>query len=174
MKTDVAIIGGGPAGLLLSQLLMRAGIATVVLERRARPQVLARIRAGVLEGGTVQLLQEAGVGARMLREGIPHEACYLSSNEKLVKIDLVESCGKQVMVYGQTEVTADLYDAQDALGATILHEVTDISLHDLSEDAPFVTFHHEGVQKRLDCRYVAGCDGFHGISRQTIPTSVRR
>lgn len=174
MKTDVAIIGGGPSGLLLSQLLMRAGISTVVLERRSRPQVLARIRAGVLEQGTINLLQEAGVGTRLLREGIAHDSCYLSSDDQLIKIDLMEACGKQVMVYGQTEVTADLYAAQDAMDATILHDVTDIELKDLDHDAPYVTFIHDGVEKRLDCRYVAGCDGFHGVSRQTIPASLRR
>lgn len=174
MKTDVAIIGGGPAGLLLSQLLMRAGISTVVLERQTRPHVLSRIRAGVLEAGTVQLLQEAGVGARMMREGIPHDSCYLTSDDTLIKIDLMEACGKQVMVYGQTEVTRDLYEAQDAMGATILHEVSDVALHDLTSDAPYVTFCHEGGEKRLDCRYIAGCDGFHGVSRPSIPASVRQ
>lgn len=150
MKTDVAIIGGGPAGLLLSQLLMKAGISTVVLERQSRDYVLSRIRAGVLESGTVQLLQEAGVGARMQAEGIPHHGCLLSSDDQIIRIDFVESCGKQVMVYGQTEVTRDLYTAQDALGARILHGVADVVLHDVQSDAPFVSFTHEGQHQRLE------------------------
>lgn len=174
MKTDVAIIGGGPAGLLLSQLLMRAGISTVVLERQTRPHVLSRIRAGVLEAGTVEVLKAAGVGDRLLREGIPHDNCYLSSDDTLFRINLIEGCGKQVTVYGQTEVTQDLYDAQDAMGATILHEVSDVALHDLTGDAPFVTFRHDGEAKRLECRYIAGCDGFHGVSRPSIPADVRK
>jgi p-hydroxybenzoate 3-monooxygenase len=174
MKTDVAIIGGGPAGLLLSQLLMKAGISTVVLERQSRDYVLSRIRAGVLESGTVQLLQEAGVGARMQAEGIPHHGCLLSSDDQIIRIDFVESCGKQVMVYGQTEVTRDLYTAQDALGARILHGVADVVLHDVQSDAPFVSFTHEGQQQRLECQFIAGCDGFHGVSRPSIPAEVRR
>jgi p-hydroxybenzoate 3-monooxygenase len=174
VKTDVAIIGGGPAGLLLSQLLMRAGISTVVLERKSRDYVLSRIRAGVLEWGTVQLLDEAGVGARMHREGLPHHGCYLTLDDRMIHIDFAEACGKQVMVYGQTEITRDLYDAQEALGATVLHEVDDVSLHDLTSDAPHVTFRHMGEEVRLDCTYVAGCDGFHGVSRPSIPAEVRQ
>lgn len=174
MQTDVAIIGGGPAGLLLSQLLMKAGVRTVVLERKSRDHVLSRIRAGVLEWGTVKLLEQAGVGDRMYREGQPHHGCYLTSDDQMIRIDFLESCGKQVMVYGQTEVTRDLYDAQTALGATILHDVDDVGLHDLTTGAPFVTFTHDGAQHRLDCAYIAGCDGFHGVSRPSIPATVRR
>ncbi len=174
MKTDVAIIGGGPAGLLLSQLLMKAGISTVVIERQSRDYVLSRIRAGVLESGTVELLREAGVGARMAAEGIPHHGCILTSDDTMIRIDFHESCGKEVMVYGQTEVTRDLYDAQEALGAQIFHNAADVALHDLHSDAPYVTFTHNGAPQRVDCQYIAGCDGFHGISRQTIPADVRR
>jgi p-hydroxybenzoate 3-monooxygenase len=174
LKTDVAIIGGGPAGLLLSQLLMQEGIATVVLERRSREYVLSRIRAGVLEWGAVSLLEKAGVGDRMHREGQPHDACVLSSGDQMIRVDFMEACGKRVMVYGQTEVTRDLYAAQDALGATILHDVEDVALYGLQGDAPWVTFRHNGNEKRLDCAFVAGCDGFHGISRETIPSTVRR
>ena len=174
MKTQVAIIGGGPAGLLLSQLLMRAGVRTVVLERRSRDYVLSRIRAGVLEWGTAETLRRAGVGARMDREGQVHEGCFLSAGDTLIRVPFADLCGRHVMVYGQTEVTRDLYEAQDALGATILHEVDDVALGGLEGDAPFVTFTHEGAEHRLDCDYVAGCDGFHGPSRQAIPEEIRK
>lgn len=174
MRTDVAIIGGGPSGLLLSQLLMREGISTVVLERRPRDHVLSRIRAGVLEWGTVDLLDRAGVGERMHREGLPHDGCYLTSGDRMIHIDFAEACGRRVMVYGQTEITRDLYAAQDAMGATILHGVEDVALHDLTGEAPFITFRHDGATQRLDCRQIAGCDGFHGASRQAIPAGVRR
>ena len=173
MRTQIAIIGGGPSGLLLSQLLNRAGIATVVLERKSRDYVLARIRAGVLEPGTADLIRRAGAGARMDRDGIPHRGCILAHNGHSFRVDFTESCGKQVMVYGQTEVTRDLYAAQDAMGATILHDVADVALHDLTAATPFVTFAHNGQSHRLDCDHIVGCDGFHGVSRPSIPAEVR-
>lgn len=173
MRTQVAIIGGGPSGLLLSQLLNRAGISTVVLERKDRDYVLSRIRAGVLETGTVGLIREAGAGARMDREGQLHDGCHLSSNGRMFHVDFKGACGKQVMVYGQTEVTKDLYDAQDAIGATILHDAEDVALHDLTTDAPYVTYRHNGADQRLDCDFVAGCDGFHGVSRPAMPAHIR-
>ncbi|AJE45561.1 4-hydroxybenzoate 3-monooxygenase [Celeribacter indicus] len=172
--TEVAIIGGGPSGLLLSQLLNRAGVATVILERSTRAHVLGRIRAGILEWGTVGLLREAGVGARMDREGIAHDGCVLSDEDLMVHVNFRALTGQQVMVYGQTEVTRDLYDAQDAQGTTILHEVTDVEIRDPERTGSHVEFTHEGRRKRLDCLYVAGCDGFHGVSRQTIPAQKRR
>jgi p-hydroxybenzoate 3-monooxygenase len=174
MRTKVALIGGGPAGLLLSQLLNRAGIDTVVLERKSRDDVPSRNRAGVLESGTVGLMRKAGAGARMDREGIVHDGCYLSSNGQMFRVDFYESCGKQVMVYGQTEVTRDLYDAQDAIGATVIHDVDDVVLHDLDGAAPWVSYSHDRVSQRLDCDYVAGCDGFHGVSRPSIPAHIRQ
>lgn len=174
INTQVAIIGGGPSGLLLSQLLNRAGIETVVLERSSRSHVLARIRAGILEWGTVELLRGAGVGARLDAEGIPHDGCYLSDDASMIHIDFKELTGKRVMVYGQTDVTADLYAAQDAIGTTILHEVSVVEIHDLHQAKSCVEFTHEGTRKRLVCRYVAGCDGFHGVSRKTIPDDKRR
>lgn len=174
MRTQVAIIGGGPSGLLLSQLLNKAGISTVVLERRDRAYVLSRIRAGVLETGLVDLLRRAGAGARMDREGIVHDGCWLSNEGQMFRVDFHEACGRQVMVYGQTEVTRDLYEAQDAIGATIMHEVEDVKLHDLTSDTPYVTFSKDGATTRLDCDYVAGCDGFHGVSRPSIPETVRQ
>ncbi|WP_415920155.1 4-hydroxybenzoate 3-monooxygenase [Tateyamaria sp. SN6-1] len=173
MKTQVAIIGGGPSGLLLSQLLNRAGIDTVILERASRTHVLGRIRAGVLEAGTVQMLRAAGVADRMEAEGKPHGGCYLTDDALMVRINFEELTGKAVMVYGQTEVTADLYAAQDAMGTTVLHEVSDVVIHDADSATPYVTFTHDGRAHRLDCAYVAGCDGFHGVSRQTIPAHKR-
>lgn len=174
MKTQVVIIGGGPSGLLLSQLLNKAGVATVVLERSSRAHVEGRIRAGVLETGTVQMLHEAGVGDRLDREGIPHGGCYLTDDDLMVRINFKELTGKQVVVYGQTEVTADLYNAQDAIGATVLHDVSDVMINDADSDAPYVEFTKDGVKQRLDCSYVAGCDGFHGVSRTTIPEEKQR
>ena len=173
MKTQVAIIGGGPSGLLLSQLLNKSGVATVVLERSSRAHVVSRIRAGVLETGTVNMLYEAGVGDRMSREGIPHDGCYLTDDDLMVHINFKELTGKQVMVYGQTEVTADLYNAQDAMGTTILHNVSDVVIQDADSTAPYIEFTQDGKRQRLDCDYIAGCDGFHGVSRQTIPAAKR-
>lgn len=172
MRTQVAIIGGGPSGLLLSQLLNRAGIATVVLERKSRDYVLSRIRAGVLEAGLVDLLHAAGAGARMAREGQVHHGCHLAQNGRMFRIDFNAACGRQVMVYGQTEVTRDLYDAQDAIGATVIHEAEDVALHDLT-GSPYVTWRDDKGGQRLECDFIAGCDGFHGVSRQAIPAHVR-
>ncbi|QYZ68282.1 4-hydroxybenzoate 3-monooxygenase [Neotabrizicola shimadae] len=174
MRTQVAIIGGGPSGLLLSQLLNRAGIATVVLERKSRDYVLSRIRAGVLEWGLVGLLREAGAAARMDAEGHPHDGTNIADHGRMQRIDFKALIGKQVMVYGQTEITCDLYDAQDAIGATVLNEAEDVALHDVTSSAPYVTFTHQGVPQRLDCDVIAGCDGFHGVSRPTIPAEVRK
>ncbi len=174
MQTQVAIIGGGPSGLLLSQLLNKAGIETVILERSTRKHVLSRIRAGVLENGTVAMLRQAGVADRMDREGIRHEGCYLSDDDLMVRINFQDLTGKSVMVYGQTEVTADLYDAQDAMGTTILHDVSDVVIEGADSSSPRVTFTWQGERKSLGCSYVAGCDGFHGVSRETIPKDKRR
>lgn len=174
MKTEVAIIGGGPSGLLLSQLLNKAGVATVVLERSTRAHVLSRIRAGVLEAGLVDMLREAGVGARMDREGIPHHGCYLTDEDLMVRINFHDLTGKSVMVYGQTEVTTDLYAAQDEMGTTIVHGVEDVAICDPESTAPYVEYTLDGVRQRLECRFVAGCDGFHGVSRKTIPEQKRQ
>lgn len=173
MRTQVAIIGGGPSGLLLSQLLMKAGISTVVLERQTRDYVLARIRAGVLEQGMADMLRRAGVAERMEREGHVHHGTMLSTQHGGFRVDFQQRCGQSVIVYGQTEVTQDLYQAQDAIGATIVHEVKDVELHDVTTDKPWVSYQKDGQTHRLDCDYIAGCDGFHGVSRPTIPTSIR-
>jgi p-hydroxybenzoate 3-monooxygenase len=173
MKTQVAIIGGGPSGLLLSQLLNRAGIDTVILERASRDHVLSRIRAGVLEAGTVTMLREAGVADRMDREGIPHEGCYLTDDDLMVRIDFHQLTGKNVMVYGQTEVTSDLYQAQDAMGTTIVHGVEDVVISDLDSSLAKVSYSLDGTRHDIECQFVAGCDGFHGVSRKTIPEERR-
>jgi p-hydroxybenzoate 3-monooxygenase len=173
MRTQVAIIGGGPSGLLLSQLLNRAGIATVVLERRSRDHVLSRIRAGVLESGTVDLLRDAGAAGRMDAEGRRHDGCNLASGGRMFRIDFRAACGRQVMVYGQTELTRDLYAAQDAIGATLITGADDVALHDLT-GTPSVTWQVDGQSHRLDCDFIAGCDGFHGVSRSAFPADVRR
>ncbi len=174
MRTEVAVIGGGPSGLLLSQLLNRAGIETVVVERASRDQVLKRIRAGVLEAGTVDTLREAGVSGRLDRAGIPHYGCYLTDSDLMVRIDFRALTGRHVTIYGQTEVTADLYMAQDGLGTQILHGVEDVTLSDLEQSRSVVEFTHEGNRRRLECLFVAGCDGFHGVSRKSIPDGRRR
>lgn len=169
-RTQVAIIGGGPAGLLLSQLLHRAGIASVILERRSRDYVLGRIRAGVLEQGLTDMLRRAGVARRMDREGQIHEGVNIAFAGRLHRIDLAGlTGGKTVTVYGQTEVTRDLYAARDAMGGVIVHEALDVTPHDVTTDRPFVTWRQGEQTRRLDCDFVAGCDGFHGISRQSIP-----
>jgi len=170
MKTQVAIIGAGPSGLLLGQLLSRQGIDNVILERKSGEYVLSRIRAGVLEQGMVDLLREAGVDARMNEEGLPHDGVELAFDNRRVRIDLAGlTGGKTVMVYGQTEVTRDLMEARAAGGGTTIYEADNVQPHDLETDAPYVTFEKDGETVRLDCDYVAGCDGFHGVSRQSIP-----
>ncbi len=174
MRTQVAIIGGGPAGLLLAQLLHTRGIDTVVLERRTRAHVLSRIRAGVLETGFVGLMHQAGVGQRMQAEGYLHDGTHLACGDDMFHIDFAKLINRHVMVYGQTEVTRDLYAARDASGGTVLHECEGVTLHDLDSDAPYVSFQQNGTAHQLQCDFIAGCDGFHGPSRQSIPASVRR
>jgi len=173
-KTQVAIIGAGPSGLLLSQLLDLAGVENVVLEQRSRDYVLGRIRAGVLEFGTVELLREAKVNARMDRQGLIHEGFYIAANDHLHRINLKHFTGSSVMVYGQTEVTRDLMDARDAAGGLLIYEAEDVSIHELDTSAPLIRYKHQGEPQELRCDYVAGCDGFHGVSRKTIPSSVLR
>lgn len=170
MKTQVAIIGAGPSGLLLGQLLQRAGIDNVILERQSPDYVLGRIRAGVLEQGTVDLLRESGAHARMDAEGLPHDGFELVLDGRRERIDLKGlTGGKNVMVYGQTEVTRDLMEARQASGALSIYEAGDVQLHEVQGEKPYVTFSKDGETARLDCDYIAGCDGFHGVSRQTIP-----
>ncbi|QNU63794.1 4-hydroxybenzoate 3-monooxygenase [Vreelandella titanicae] len=170
MKTQVAIIGAGPSGLLLGQLLHRQGIDNVIVERRSGEYVLSRIRAGVLEQGMVDLLREAGVDQRMDAEGLPHDGFELVFDNHRVRVALDElTGGSKVMVYGQTEVTRDLMEARAAAGATTLYEAENVQPHDLESDHPYLTFEHNGETVRLECDYIAGCDGYHGVSRQSIP-----
>jgi len=170
LNTQVAIIGAGPSGLLLGQLLHNAGIQTLILERQSADYVAGRIRAGVLEQGMVDLLREAGVSHRMDREGLVHDGFALALDGQLTPIDLKALTGGQsVMVYGQTEVTRDLMAARAEAGATTLYEVRDVQPHDLKSDRPWLTFEHQGQAFRLECDYIAGCDGFHGVARQSIP-----
>ncbi|MEZ5668971.1 MAG: 4-hydroxybenzoate 3-monooxygenase [Alphaproteobacteria bacterium] len=173
MRTQVAIIGGGPSGLLLGQILHNAGIENVVLERRTRDYVLGRIRAGVLEQGTVDLLRSAGVGGRLDREGLVHRGTNIAFGGARHRVDLAGlTGGRTVTVYGQTEITHDLYDARDAAGLTTVDEAEDVAIHGIEGDAPRVSWHKDGAPHHLDCDFVAGCDGFHGVSRTTIPSDV--
>ena len=172
MKTSVAIIGAGPSGLLLGQLLTVAGIDNVIVERRSPDYVLSRIRAGVLESGTVELLKEAGVSQRLEKEGLFHEGFKLAYGGKTVDVNLVEHSGKGVVVYGQTEVTRDLMAAREQAGATSFYEVDDVQVHGVTGDTPYLECTRDGESFRIDCDYVAGCDGFHGVSRQSIPAEL--
>ena len=173
MRTQVAIIGAGPSGLLLGQLLHNAGIDNVIIERQTGDYVLGRIRAGVLEQGMVDLLRQAGVSQRMDAEGLVHDGFELALDDRQVHIDLKGlTGGKTVMVYGQTEVTRDLMAAREAVGAQTLYSASNVQPHDMKTEAPYVTFEKDGESWRLDCDYIAGCDGFHGVSRQSIPSDV--
>ncbi len=173
MKTQVAIIGAGPSGLLLGQLLHKQGIGNVILERQTADYVLGRIRAGVLEQGFVDLMHEAGVAQRMDAEGQEHEGFEIVIGDRRERINLKElTGGDTVMVYGQTEVTRDLMEAREGNGAPIIYEAKNVQLHDLKSESPYVTFEKNGEQCKLECDYIAGCDGFHGVSRKTIPSEI--
>ncbi len=173
MRTQVAIVGAGPAGLLLGHLLHRAGVDNIVIERHDRRYAEERIRAGVLEQGTIDTLDEAGVGARMHREGLPHDGIELLFDGTRHRIDLKGlSGGKSICVYGQHEVVKDLIVARVETGHPLVFEASDVQLHDLDTDHPAVTYRAGGEDQRIDCDYIAGCDGFHGISRPAIPDGV--
>lgn len=172
MKTDVAIIGAGPAGLLLGHLLRQQGIDVVVVERQSPDYVLGRIRAGVLEKVTVDLMKEIDLSDRMMQEGLPHEGFYLADGARLIHINMAELTGSSVMVYGQTEVTRDLMDASESRGLEVIYEAGDVALHEIDGDAPYVTYLKDGQEHRIDARFIAGCDGFHGPSRKAIPETV--
>jgi p-hydroxybenzoate 3-monooxygenase len=172
MRTQVAIVGGGPSGMLLAHLLHAAGIESVVIEQRTREYVLDRIRAGVLEQGSVDLLRANGLGARMDREGFVHDGTEISNDGRGFRIDFAERTGRAVMVYGQTEVQKDLYDVGDERSLTILDDCSDVSVDDPTGARPAVTFVHKGQAMRVDADFVAGCDGFHGVCRTVFPSSL--
>ncbi|MEY4268983.1 MAG: 4-hydroxybenzoate 3-monooxygenase [Pseudomonadota bacterium] len=174
MKTQVAIVGAGPAGLLLGHLLRAEGVDCVIVERASADYVLGRIRAGVLERTTTDLLHRLGVDARLNREGLLEEGFCLADGERMIRIDTYGLTGQHVTVYGQTEVTRDLMDAAPARGLEVIYQAGDVALHDIESDAPYVTYVKDGTPGRIDARFVAGCDGYHGPSRGAIPTGVRR
>lgn len=174
MRTQVAIIGAGPAGLLLSHLLHLQGISSIVLETRSRADIEATIRAGVLEQGTMDVLNAAGVGERMRKEGALHHGFELSFGGKRHRIDLHGLTGKSITVYPQHEVLKDLVAARLAAQGTILFEVSDVELHDVATTKPFVTLRHAGEALRIDADFVAGCDGYHGVSRPAMPDQATR
>ena len=170
MRTQVGIIGGGPSGLLLSQLLDLQGIDNVVLEKHTRAYVLGRIRAGVLEHGFVALMREAKCGDRMDAEGEIHDGFYIAHDGIRDRIDLKSlTRGNSVMVYGQTELTRDLYEAREKMDGNVIHEAKDVMPHDITSDAPYLTYNTGAETTRIDCDYIIGADGFHGISRKSIP-----
>lgn len=169
MRTQVAVIGSGPAGLMLGALLGKAGIDTVIIERQSRAHVLGRIRAGVLEQGTVDLMGQVGADGRLRREGLVHDGFALGFANRRLRIDLKDLTGGKVMVYGQTEVTADLMDARAAAGAVTVFAAQDVALHDFDGKRPRVSWRKDGREQVLDCDFIAGCDGFHGISRASVP-----
>jgi len=172
MRTQVAIIGSGPSGLLLGQLLSRAGIDNVILDRASRGHILERVRAGLLEEGTVGLLEECGAASRLHAEGLRHDGISLAFDGGNHRIDLFGLTGRKVTIYGQTELTRDLMDQRRAAGGHSVYEAEDVALHDVGGARPFVTWRSAGATLRLDCDFVAGCDGFHGVSRGCVPGSA--
>jgi p-hydroxybenzoate 3-monooxygenase len=170
MRTQVAIIGSGPSGLLLGQLLAEAGIDTVILDRVGKDYILGRVRAGVLEEGTVGLLDDVNAGVRMHAAGLPHDGFSLAFDGRDHRIDLFGlTGGKRVMVYGQTEITHDLMECRESIGALSIYEAVNVQPHDFDGQAPYVTYEKNGVAHRIDCDFIAGCDGFHGASRKAVP-----
>jgi p-hydroxybenzoate 3-monooxygenase len=170
MRTQVGIIGGGPSGLLLAQLLHRRGVDTVILEKHTRDYVLARIRAGVLEHGFAALMREAGVGERMDREGQIHHGIYIAHDGVRERVDFASlTGGNSVIVYGQTELTRDLYEGRDRMNGAVVHEALDVAPHDIETARPYLTYRTAGGTHRVDCDFIVGCDGFHGVSRKSIP-----
>lgn len=175
MRTKVAIIGSGPSGLLLGQLLTEAGIDNVILDRASKDYILGRVRAGVLEEGTVGLMDQAKSGARMHAEGLPHDGFSLAFDGRDHRIDLhCLTGGKRVMVYGQTELTRDLMEHREARGAATIYDAANVTPHEFDGKTPYLTYEKDGVTHRIDCDFIAGCDGFHGASRKAVPAAAIR
>src|SRR5215471_129317 len=168
MRTQIVIIGAGPAGLLLGQLLQRRGIDNVILERQTADHVLGRVRAGVIEQVTMELLDEAEVGERMHADGLIHEGVQICVDGARHRLSFKELTGKTVMVYGQTEITKDLMDGRAAAGAPTVYAAYDVALHDIFGEHPRVTYRADGKEQEVACDFIAGCDGFHGISRKSV------
>ena len=173
-RTQVGIVGAGPAGLLLGALLQKAGIDNVIVEQRSGDYVLGRIRAGLLEQGTVELLDAAGAGHRLHQEGLVHDGIYLASRDVRRRIDLHALAGRRVTVYGQTEVTRDLMGVREASGAPTVYEADDVAVHGCDGRRPYITYAAGGEEHRLDCDFIAGCDGFHGVTRASLPAGALR
>jgi p-hydroxybenzoate 3-monooxygenase len=175
MRTQVAIIGAGPAGLLLGQLLQKHGIDNIILERQTAEYVAGRVRAGVIEKVTMDLLDEAGVGGRMHADGLVHEGVQICVDGARHRISFKEMTGKVVMVYGQTEITKDLMDGREAVGAPTIYSAHDVSLHEISGSKPRVSYQAGGKTHEIECDFVAGCDGFHGVCRMSVaPSAITR
>lgn len=172
MKTDVIIIGAGPAGLFLGHLLAQAGVDAVIIEQKSGDYVLSRIRAGVLEQGTLDIMAQLGLDARLQKEGMTHDYVSLTDREKRIKIPVKELTGRHVVVYGQTEITKDLMDAAASRGVTCLYEADEVALHDIESPSPYVTYRKDGLEQRVDGRFIVGCDGYHGASRKAIPETA--
>ena len=172
MHTKIVIIGGGPSGLLLSKLLSSKGIDNIVLEKQSKKHVIGRVRAGVLEKGTIEMLRLAGVSQRLDKEGFMHDGVFLSFKNHGFRIDLKKLTNKNVTVYGQTEVTKDLYDAIEKTNGIIFNNAKEVIPHEINSKNPFVTFKYNGTEKKISCDFVVGCDGYHGISRKIIPKEV--
>jgi len=173
-STQVCIIGSGPSGLLLSQLLHNEGIDSIILDRQSREGIESRIRAGVLEWGSVEALQQAGVGERMMKEGIPHSGFDIAFDGDRHRIDLEGLTGKQVMIYGQTEITKDLIGKRLAEGCDIVFSATKVQPLNVTDKRPTVTYEKDGEVFEIECDYIAGCDGYHGVSRKTFPASIQK
>ena len=174
MRTQVAIVGAGPSGLLLGQLLLKEGISNIVLERQTADHVLGRIRAGIIETGTVDLLESAGVGERMRRESLVHDGIEIGFRGARHRVNFRDLIGRSVVVYGQTEITRDLMDAREAAGGATVYRAQAVKIHDIEDSRPRVTYRLDGVEQSIDCDFIAGCDGFHGVSRASIPPTALR
>ncbi|HET7846207.1 MAG TPA: FAD-dependent monooxygenase, partial [Acidimicrobiia bacterium] len=171
-RTRIAIVGGGPAGSLLAYLLHLEGVESVILELRTKEHVLERVRAGVIEYGSAEELRKAGLGERMDRDGFVHEGVKLAFGGRMIRVDFKDLLDKHVIIYGQTQLQKDLYDAVEAAEITLIDEASDIRLHDLDGESPGVTFTRDGQTHTLQCDFIAGCDGAHGVTRDYIPPSA--